>query len=125
MPSRKLKSIMALRHRNAMKVAVLLIGQCNEGPKADPDETKTLFEKLKGKIKLLPPDDGTFQNLATASESEWNAGEFKAARWELVQLARKLRTSMKGFEDGGGAVSAKLVTPQTPTPASSAAVAAT
>jgi hypothetical protein len=46
MPSRKLKSIMALRHRNVIKVAVLLIGQCNEGPKADPDETKKLFEKF-------------------------------------------------------------------------------
>jgi hypothetical protein len=78
----------------AIRLGVLLVGQFNDGPRADPVRTATLFIRLRRLVRALPPNHilppKFEENLATWPQT-WESSEYNAARYQMVLLVRRLR----------------------------------
>jgi hypothetical protein len=78
----------------AIRVGVRLIEQLNAGPRADSRLTQTLFRNLRTTVGALPTTSYLSAELPK-NIAKWpdmvERGEFKAARYQIVLLIRKLK----------------------------------
>jgi hypothetical protein len=86
---------------HAIATSVCLIGQCNEKEQAVPALRAELFARLRQQLQALPLDEAescSLPNAVESSECMARDGEYLAARWQMVQLVRKLKSFRAGWE---------------------------
>ena len=88
----------------AIRLGVQLVGQFNDAARADPARTRALFGRLVKFVRALPPGRHVTEqlqaNLAVWPRT-WEAGEFRAARYQMVQLIRQLRNYRDEWDGDG------------------------
>ena len=83
--------------------AARLVGQMNEGHHADRAAVAAGFRRLAdGVAGLVPAVLGPrFEENVWDWPEMWLAGEYQAARYQLVQLVRRLKTARDTMADRG------------------------
>lgn len=105
----------------AIRIAVKLVGQFNAADRADAARTAVLFVRLQQLVRGLPPNrhlNPKFAENMGDWPRVWEMGEYKAARYQMVQLIRKLRNYRDDWGSGGVPAASQ---PRSPIPAASAA----
>lgn len=90
----------------AIRLGVKLIEQLNAGPRADAGLTQSLFRMLRATVGALPMTSYLSAELPK-NIAKWpdmvERGEYKAARYQVVLLIRKLKLYRKDWTKSGTA----------------------
>lgn len=81
----------------AIETGVRLVGQFNGGILADAWTTDSLFAEWKAAIARLAPDDGYRINGTAACEAAFLDADCMTARWQMIQLVRRLRNQRRSW----------------------------
>jgi len=98
---------------DAIATCVWMIGQFNAKHLAHPAVFAQLFERLRRQLRALPLDLSEscyFLSAADGCERLVREGDLLAARWQLVQVVRKLRSYRDRWE-GGPTLGPELAAP--------------
>jgi hypothetical protein len=98
---------------DAIATCVWMIGQLNAKALAHPAVFAKLFERLRRQLRALPLDLSQscyFLSAADGCERLVRDDDFLAARWQMVQVVRKLRGYRDRWE-GGPTLGPELAAP--------------
>lgn len=100
----------------SIRVGVKLVGRFNDCALADVTKTTRLFSHLRQLIRCLPPTQylsPEFEPNMAEWTTMWESGEYKAARFQMVLLVRKLKRYRDDWRNGGVATGMVLVPTRT------------